>query len=231
MTTHQRQTYAEDAKSVVEWPADTTEWFAGYAVLGMPFSSGHYLAFGDYPASSIGPGYPPHLCCARYFESALSAAVTAKIAVSWNSRPSATIRIPAVLDWRIELASSRTPSAVSALALRIPAQLWTYERMLRTMEMIVGPLLPAGTMWFSAVVRNGRSFRARPLSVWIVQSACASIDGTDAGRPGPLARQNTAAISGFRSAARSSRTVASSTATDSTVAVQPPDFKAEKRTS
>lgn len=252
MTTQQPQTYAEEAESLAELPADTAERFAGYAVLGMPFSSGYYLAFRDFPASSIGPGYravwmrrpdqqwtvyadaPPNLSCARYFGSALSAAVTAEITVRWNSPSSATIRIPAVLDWRIELASSRTSSAVSALALRMPAQLWRNERMLRTMGMMVGPLLHAGKMRFSGVVPNGQSFRARPLRVWIVRSACASIDGTDAGRPGPLAQQEH--LGDFWLPQRGLfvadlGVTFPSTATDGTVSVQPPEYIAEKRSS
>ncbi|WP_434620488.1 hypothetical protein [Arthrobacter sp. A5] len=207
MTTQQPQTYAEKAESCAELPADTAERFAGYAVLGMPFSSGFYLAFRHFPASSIGPGYravwlrrpdgqwvvyadvPPHLSCARYFGSALNAAISAEITVSWNSPGIATIRIPDVLDWRIEMAGSRTSSVVSALAQRIPARLWRNERVLRSMGLVAGPLLHAGKMKFSGVVPNGQSFQAQPLRLWIVRSTTATIDGADAGRPGPLPQQ------------------------------------------
>ena len=31
--------------------------FSGYAVIGLPFQSGHILALRRFPASTIGPGY------------------------------------------------------------------------------------------------------------------------------------------------------------------------------
>src|SRR5262249_18742907 len=59
--------------------------FSGYAIVGLPFQSGHILALRRFSASSIGPGYAsvwhrdpsgrwtfystvaPDLSCARYF--------------------------------------------------------------------------------------------------------------------------------------------------------------------
>jgi hypothetical protein len=38
-------------------PAGEGDRFAGYAVMGLPFRSGHVLALRKFPASSIGPGY------------------------------------------------------------------------------------------------------------------------------------------------------------------------------
>lgn len=73
-------------------PLGDDERFTGYGVMGLPFSSGHYLAFRCWPRTSIGPGYravwhrdpggrwtlyatePPQRSCARY----LSAATTSE---------------------------------------------------------------------------------------------------------------------------------------------------------
>src|SRR6478672_392008 len=75
-------------------PSDPAEHFFGYTVMGVPFASGHYLAFRHFPASSIGPGYravwmrepdgvwtifadaPPEVSCMRYFGAAVTHSVT-----------------------------------------------------------------------------------------------------------------------------------------------------------
>jgi len=76
-----------------ELPSGNEERFAGYGVMGVPFTSGDLLAMRRFPASSLGQGYtsvwhrdpqgrwtfysdvPPQLACSRYFGSAISEAV------------------------------------------------------------------------------------------------------------------------------------------------------------
>src|SRR5215813_674896 len=66
-------------------PAGEEDRFAGYAVMGVPFRSGHILALRRFPASSVGPAYTsvwhrdprgmwtfystvnPEMGCSRYF--------------------------------------------------------------------------------------------------------------------------------------------------------------------
>jgi len=201
------QACAEQAEHHADLPEDTAERFAGYGVLGVPFGSGHYLAFRHFPASSIGPGYhavwlrrpdrqwtvyadaPPQLSCARYLGSALSAAVETGVTIAWDGPSAAIIRVPGVLNWRIELATSQATNAISALARLMPGWAWRDERVLRGMGLMVRPLLRAGRLRFSGVVPNGQSFQARPLRVWAVRTASATIDGNDAGTPAPLPEQ------------------------------------------
>ena len=38
-------------------PPGPEERFAGYGVMGVPFSSGYVLALRHFPSSSVGPGY------------------------------------------------------------------------------------------------------------------------------------------------------------------------------
>ena len=40
-----------------ELPDGQWEGFSGYAVIGLPFRSGHVLALRRFTASSLGPGY------------------------------------------------------------------------------------------------------------------------------------------------------------------------------
>jgi len=41
-------------------PRGTEDRFAGYAIIGLPFASGHVLSLRRFPASSVGPDI--HLC-------------------------------------------------------------------------------------------------------------------------------------------------------------------------
>jgi hypothetical protein len=111
------------------------------------------------------------------------------VTITWDGPSAATIRVPGVLAWRIELATSLTTSGISVLARRMPARLWRDERVLRAMGVLAAPLLHAGKLSFSGIVPNGQTFQARPLRVWTVRSAAATIDGLDAGTPAPLAEQ------------------------------------------
>jgi hypothetical protein len=207
MVTQTPQEYAEAAVSSAVLPAGTAERFAGYALMGMPFSSGYYLAFRHFPASSIGRGYrsvwvrrpdgqwtvyadaPPELSCARYISSAITAARFAGIMETWEGPAAVAIKVPGVLEWRFTVAESAATRALAVMAARMPDRLWSSGPVLRGMGMMAGPLLHAGKLAFSGVVPNGQTFQAQPRRVWVVRTASATIDGNAAGRPDRLPHQ------------------------------------------
>ena len=124
MTSYQPQTSAEATPKLAELPKDAAEHFAGYAVLGLPFSSGHFLAFRDFPVSSIGPGYrsvwhrtpggewtiyanaAPEFSCARYFGTAVQHTVETDVDIQWSGPFTARITVPGAVDWRLQLGTS-----------------------------------------------------------------------------------------------------------------------------
>jgi hypothetical protein len=189
-------------------PADPAEHFAGYALMGMPFSSGHYLAFRRFPASSIGPGYhavwlrspggewsvhadvPPELSCARYFGQALTEARQTPVTATWTTPWQLTVRVPGVVQWELELEATPTTTAMTVTARHLPPAAWRSKPTLNAMGRTMGPALHAGKMTFSGLVPNGQSFQARPLRVWAVRNSKATIGGVDAGTPHPLPRQD-----------------------------------------
>jgi len=97
------------------------ERFFGYAVIGLPFDSGHVLSLRRFPASSIGPGYtsvwyrdpegrwtfyqdaPPELACSRYFGGEIEETVLLPINIDWNSPLDFTVWIEGgrSLEWRV----------------------------------------------------------------------------------------------------------------------------------
>ncbi|MCI4674070.1 methyltransferase family protein [Candidatus Mycolicibacterium alkanivorans] len=101
-------------------PFGDDERVVGFGVMGLPFASGHYLAYRDFPATSFSPGYrsvwhrhpdgvwtfyattPGPLSCARYFSSATPAEpVQCDIEASWPRAWSLAVSIAGVLgQWR-----------------------------------------------------------------------------------------------------------------------------------
>ena len=51
------RTLVESVERNPALPSGPEERFAGYGVMGVPFSSGYILALRHFPASSVGPGY------------------------------------------------------------------------------------------------------------------------------------------------------------------------------
>lgn len=107
-----------------ELPSSNEERFAGYGVMGVPFTSGDLLATRRFPPSSPGQGYtsvwhrdsqgrgtfysdvPPQLVCPRYFGSAVDEAVVGEIEITWSSPQDSTVSIKEDfgLDWYLSLA-------------------------------------------------------------------------------------------------------------------------------
>ncbi|MEO6529417.1 MAG: hypothetical protein ABIN10_01060 [Specibacter sp.] len=208
MKTTTPQSAAAQAESSPSLPNDTAERFAGYAVMGMPFSSGHYLAFRRFPASSIGPGYhavwlrspdrqwtvhadaPPEVSCARYFGAALREARYSEVTAEWTGPWQLTVRVPGVVHWELGMKATATTAAVTAMARRMPPALWRNDGALGAMGRLMGPVLGVGKLAFAGLVPNGQSFQAKPMRVWAVTSSRASIRGVDAGVPQPFPVQD-----------------------------------------
>ncbi|WP_432245727.1 hypothetical protein ACRB8A_04930 [Arthrobacter sp. G.S.26] len=208
MSTYQPQSSAGATPTLADLPEDAAEHFAGYAVLGLPFTSGHYLAFRDFPVSSVGPGYrsvwhrtpggewtiyanaAPEFSCARYFGAAVHHTVETDVDIRWSGPFTARITVPGVVDWHLQLGTSAATSVLTAMAVRMPETVWRNDLVLRAMGAFAGPLLNAGKMRVSGVVPNGQTFQAQPRQLWLVTDSQATILGEDAGTPGALEVQD-----------------------------------------
>lgn len=196
-------------------PAGDDERVAGFGVMGLPFASGHYLAFRDFPLVSFAPGYravwhrdpdgawtfyataPGHLSCARYFSAATSIEpVQCDIAVDWATPWSPAISIDGILDWRVDMKSTPATRVMSAMGAVLPAAAWDSRAMLRAMGPVVGPVLGVGAVRLCGSVPNRQRFRMAPKTVWAVDDATAVLRGVDLGPIGPLREQ--ARLADFR---------------------------------
>lgn len=189
-------------------PDGAEERFSGYGVMGLPFASGHILAFRRFPASSVGPGYTsvwhrapsgrwtfysdvaPELACARFFGAAVDRAVVDDVALRWTGPRSFTVTVGrARLTWDVHLAPTPRSRLLNALAGALPEPLWRDPRALGGLGAAAGRALGLGRLCLTGAAPNGQRFRATPRLVWPVDASTALLDGETLGPLDPAARQ------------------------------------------
>ena len=98
-------------------PCGNGDRFAGYAIIGLPFRSGHVLALRRFYASSVGPAYTsvwhrvpsgswtfyqdvePNQSCPRYFGADIQNNVVCPIQVEWTGPSSLHVSANGTLRW------------------------------------------------------------------------------------------------------------------------------------
>ncbi len=188
-------------------PPGSDERFSGYGAMGVPFSGGHYLAFRDMLASSLGIPYraiwhrdhegrwtifttaDPALSCPRYFGSVSIAERVPTIDVTWRNDWSVDVAIGTRLSWTLELSATPATRAMTVLGSAMPQWAWNNGAFLGSMGPLAGGFLRSGRIRLRGRTPNGQPFKAAPLRVWRVAGGQARLDGTDLGALAPLVEQ------------------------------------------
>jgi hypothetical protein len=189
-------------------PEGSGERFAGYGIPGLPFASGHVLAFRRMTASGLGVPYTtvwhrdpggawtifgdvePERACPRYFGSALQRIIPEGVELSWEGPLDASLRVPEVrLQWGIRLARDASTVGLSAAARLLPRSLWERERVAEALGRFGGRILGLGKLSLGGRVPNGHRFWMAPRGLWRVAASAAVLDGEDLGVLGPLPKQ------------------------------------------
>src|SRR5215203_6829891 len=165
-----------------ELPSGNEERFAGYGVLGVPFTSGNLLAMRRFPASSLGESYTsvwhrnpqgrwtiytsvaPQLACPRYFGSAIDETGVREIEISWRSPRDFTLSIeedPA-LEWHLSLAQTPPARLMDAVVGVLPDALWRKEAVLKAMGKAGGLMLRQDVCRWQAMCPTDRGFTSNP---------------------------------------------------------------------
>lgn len=199
--------FAEKGVAAALVPPGEGERFSGYGVMGIPFTSGHYLALRHMTASSIGPSYravwhrdpdrhwtvyadaPPEVSCARFIGSALTATYTSPIRMEWSGPSSLTVEVPGVLTWHLDVSADFATRMMSSIGARLPAGACHSTWLLRPMSAAAGPVLSIGKVRLLGLMPNRQTFGAIPRRVWRVKNSSAEIHGVSLGTPGPLPQQ------------------------------------------
>ncbi len=190
-------------------PDGSGDRFSGYAVVGLPFSSGHVLALRRVEASSIGAAYtsvwhrdpdgrwafhqnvPPDQSCPRYFGAAISENTTEPIRIDWTGPREfrVTVDAPGDIVWHVRLAPALATRMMNAAASAMPSAWWEKRSVLSTMEIAARSILGTGEMKLTGYTPNGQVFAAIPRLIWPIAESRATIRGVDVGAPAPLAKQ------------------------------------------
>jgi hypothetical protein len=190
-------------------PTGTDDRVSGFGIMGLPFHTGHYLAYRDFGASSFSPAYrsvwhrapdgrwtfyattPPEQSCSRYFSSATTVpAVECDITMSWTDPWSLVITIPGLLRWTVGMSSTPITRTVSRLGLAMPEWAWASVPVLAGMGRVAGPLLRTGGMRLAGTAPNGQNFRVAPRQIWAVRRSRAVLDGVSLGTVARLTTQS-----------------------------------------
>jgi hypothetical protein len=190
-------------------PSGNSERFAGYAVIGLPFQSGHVLALRRFPVSSLGTGYTsvwhrepggkwtfystvaPEQSCSRYFGGEVEENLHAEVRIEWSGPDEFRVLVEASrpLIWEIKLTTTLASRLLNSVADLLPDSWWQNRVMLRIMGLAGRFLLGAGKMNLAGATPNGHEFIANPQRVWLVKSSRALVNGADIGPVGPLSAQ------------------------------------------
>jgi hypothetical protein len=201
-----RDTVAELEKDtpLPEGPGDR---FSGYAIIGLPFLSGHILALRRFSASSIGPGYTsvwhrdpslrwtfystlsPEQSCARYFGGDVQRNVVTPIDIIWTTPARFRVRAGTAIEWNVTLKSSWITRAMNALGGSLPEWAWRSSRVLDAMGAVAGLAFGAGQLNFTGRTPNRQRFFANPRQAWLVDRSDATVNGVSVGPAGPLDHQ------------------------------------------
>ncbi len=190
-------------------PDGSGDRFSGYAIFGLPFSSGHVLALRCFTASSLGAAYTsvwhrdpkgrwnfhqnvaPELGCPRYFGAAITQNTMERIRIDWTDHCCfcVTVDAPGEIVWEIRLAPTRATRMMNIALRAIPASWWQKRSVLCMMETAARWMLGAGEMKLAGHTPNGQAFTAMPRRIWRIAESRATIRGIDAGEPAPLPKQ------------------------------------------
>lgn len=195
------------AERSCELPRVSGERFAGFAVIGAPFASGHYLALRRFPTNSVGVGYtsiwhrdpggswtvysdvPPEESCARYLGHALSRTEQTDVRAEWTGPADLHVTAGRELEWDLRMTTSPATTAMNVAGRLMPDALWHSPAVLTAMGRVAGPVLGAGRVRLEGNVPNGQWFRANPRQLWAVHTLRAVVGGADLGPDGPLSEQ------------------------------------------
>ena len=186
------------------------EHFYGYAVVGVPFRSGHILGMRRFPVSSVGPGYTsvwhcdphgrwviyqdrgPRVTCPRAFGPAIDDAPTTPIAVDWVAPDRFTVDIATAgkrLHWEVPLSESAITRLLGATMSILPRLIRHHPVALAGGGYVAGSLLRAGRVRLNGTAPSRQDFYADLRRIWLIEGSTAAIDGIDLGEPGPIPEQ------------------------------------------
>lgn len=179
---------------------------AGCGVMGVPFTTGDYLALRRWPATSFGPGYtsvwhrdpagswtihadaPPERSCVRFMGAAVEHTRTVPIRLEWPADDRLVVTVGTDIEWTLRLGETVTSRMLTGTAGALPSLVWRTGPTLWLIGSSAGAMLRTGRLQLAGRAPNGHLFRVTPLRTWTVPDTSARVLGRDLGAPHPLPR-------------------------------------------
>ena len=183
--------------------------FAGYAVMGLPFASGHVLGLRRFPESSLGPSYTSvwhrspegvwrifqnvsrEQASSHHFGTGVEDAVIRDIQIEWSGDREFAVSVDDghPLHWSLVLSNVPETRFIHALGGMTPGALWRQPMFMKLMGGIASIALGAGHMGLMGQESEVQRFVANPRLVWTVSASTATVEGESVGNVGPLPAQ------------------------------------------
>jgi hypothetical protein len=200
--------FAQAAEDRPKLPPGDYDRVSGYAVMGLPFASGHVLGLRRWTASPEGDKFTSiwhrdptgrwtfyesvacRVACSRYFGANVERVREGPIELEWEASNRLRVRTAdGAVDWEIATGASVATRTMSIVGSMMPMALWRSGRVLSAMGAVAGRVLNVGKVQLTGTTPNGQHFDANPLRIWDVTASHAVVEGEDLGPVGPLAEQ------------------------------------------
>lgn len=187
---------------VIRSPWEGHETVRGFAVMSLPFTSGHVLAARLIPQSDFGPystlwlrrpdgrwsihvdGPLLEVACPRYWGAAAEVNAFADIDVTWPGPNTArmTVDEPA-LEWTFTMSQGPVLAFVNAIHAALPLGSWRSSALIAARERLAEHVLGTGPVDLSGRLPNGMPGTMMPGRIYRIHAATARLDGVDLGPP------------------------------------------------
>lgn len=174
----------------------------GYAVMELPFSSGHLLGLRVWPQTDFRPwvsvwhrtpdgewemyndGALLEATCPRYWGPELSRAELADIDVTWTGPTDLRVEMAEPrLEWTMSMRESRLLRVLNAVSRSLPLWTWRHRPLLRPREWIAKHLLGMGDIQLSVRTASGHEGTIMPEEIYFIDESEAVFDGESLGDP------------------------------------------------
>lgn len=189
-------------EGVIHSPWRGHETVRGWAVMSLPFESGHVLASRHIPQSDFGPystlwlrrpdgrwslhADAPRLeiACPRYWGPAAEESAFAGIDLEWTGPNAAkmTVDEPA-LEWTFSMTQGWLMAAVNAVNAALPLASWRSRPLLRARQWLGEHVLGIGRADLSGRLPGGMAGTLMPRRIYRIHESTAILDGVDLGEP------------------------------------------------
>lgn len=195
----------ERRRRLPDLPGDVA---VGYGVLGLPFQSGHVLAFRRLVTTSYSPpstsvwhrdpqgrwtfwvDVPEEQSCARFYRPALARVEEAEIELRWTGPGTLSLSVPQHrVHWGMRICRSPVTRGLDGAFGILPDAVMESPAALGVLGPLAGKVLGTGPLQVAGVLPTGRSYLIRPRSVWWVKGTAAVVEGREIGRAGSLPDQ------------------------------------------